>query len=324
MVQNEKAKLSYSFSTNGGKPFLAASITKLLTTVLLLKLEHAGKLRLSDPLEKYLSSSELKGLLVKEGQELAGSKTLASLAANTSGIADYYQLKRLDPESDIPTSTKLDPGWSFADVLEMAKSLPNELDQVSKRASYSFTNFQILSEVIERVTDDSLGNLFEDLIFTPCEMSESYLLTPNNLPRFSDASEIKYGTQIYLGASRMASLRGEGALVSSATDLVAFMAKLSDGVLIDKSSVAMMREPTNKLYPLIRYGLGTMKLQIPGPLLGSLKKAELYGHLGATGSFAFHEPKTSSFFVGTVNQLQNKKLGVQMLIELVAKTLRRL
>lgn len=323
-VQNEAASVDCSFASDKSQPFLAASITKLLTSVLLLKLEETGRLGLSDSLGKYLSESELAGLVVDSNQEIAGSITLLKLATNRSGIADYYRLKTLDPKSDIPELTRQDPGWSFQEVLDLAKSLPNELSKVSKRASYSFTNFQILSEVLERATGSKLSELFAEHIFSPAAMSQSTLLTKLSLGKFSESAPILYGTQSYLGASRIASLRGEGALISTNTDLVSFMRKLEEGSLVSKASVARMRNTTAKLFPLVHYGLGTMKLEIPGPLMGRIRPVVLYGHLGATGSFAFQHPETDSYFSGTVNQIGNRTLGTKLLFEIVSKTLRHL
>jgi CubicO group peptidase (beta-lactamase class C family) len=251
-----------------------------------------------------------------------GEITLRQLVSNRSGIADYYQLKRLQPSSDIARETRADPGWDFQETLTMAKSLPGELKKVEKRTSYSFTNFQILSEVLERVSGKSLAQVFNEEVTDVVGLQTTKLLTKSNLEIFDQASPIRFGLQEYLGAARMASLRGEGALVSTTSDLIAFLRSLNSGNLVSSDSVQRMRHPTFPLYPLIRYGMGIMKVQIPAPIIGSNRTAVLYGHLGATGSFAFWEQTTDTYISGTVNQIGDKTLGTKLLLKLTAKVLK--
>lgn len=323
-VYNPKSELRKVFGENPGRPFLAASITKLFTTVVVLRLHEQGILSIDDPIEKYLTDSELKGLLKLNGAEVAGELTLVQLLANRSGLANYYQLKSLDANSDIARVSEADPGWDFQEVLALTKTLPTETQKVRKRASYSFTNFQILSEVIERSTGKALQEVFESEIFLPGGLKESKLLTKQSLDDFYGASPVLFQKQKYLGVARMASLRGEGALVSTSADLIAFLTHLNEGKLVSNHLVERMREPSSPMLPFIRYGLGLMKVQIPGPLIGSSKTPELYGHLGATGSFAFWEKKTDTYLAGTVNQLGNRSFGSRLLFEVVSKVMNRL
>jgi D-alanyl-D-alanine carboxypeptidase len=289
-----------------------------------MRYSEKGLLSLGDPLGKYLKDSELDGLLIRNGKNEAAEISLKQLVSNRSGIADYYQLKHLDPLSDVAKLTQADPGWDFQDALNMAKSLPNESEKVRKRASYSFTNFQILSEVLERVSGQSLAEVFESEVIDPMALKGTKLLTKGNLALFEQAAPVLYGEQQYLGAARMASLRGEGALISTTDDLIKFLRGVNSGHLISEESLSSMREPNFALFPLIRYGMGLMKIRIPGPLIGSLKSATLYGHLGATGSFAFWEQKTDTYIAGTVNQMGNRTLGTKLLFALTSKVVKHL
>jgi len=100
------------------------------------------------------------------------------------------------------------------------------------------------------------------------------------------------------------------------------MVQLNAGNLISTMDLSRMRNQMSPLFPFVSYGLGVMRIRVPGLLLGGTKSPELYGHLGATGSFAFWEKKTNSYFAGTVNQLGDPGLGSKFLLELVAKTLK--
>lgn len=321
-VYNSLSEERYFLGANPGKPFLAASVTKLFTAVIVLRLHEQGILSIDDSLDKYLSNSELRGLLRFKGAELAGEVTLLQLLSNRSGIANYYQLKALDPKADITRVSEADPGWDFQEVLALTKKLPPELQKVKKRASYSFTNFQILSEVIERSTHKTLQEVLQSEVFSPAGLKESKLLTKESLDVFYGASPVLFQQQKYLGGARMASLRGEGSLVSTSADLIAFHIQLNEGKLVSSNWVERMREPSTPMLPFIRYGLGLMRIQIPGPLIGCTKTPELYGHLGATGSFAFWEKRTDTYLAGTVNQLGNRTLGSRLLLEAVSKVMK--
>lgn len=323
-VYMAKTDTFHSFGVTPDRPFLAASITKLLTAVVVLRLHEQGFFSIDDSLDKYLSDSELSGLLKPGVEDLAGSITLAELLANRSGLANYYQLKTLNPKSDIAKVSQSDPGWDFQEVLALTKRLPSEPHKVRKRASYSFTNFQILSEVIERVTGKNLKAVCESEIFLPGGLKGSKLLNKDELEEFHLASPVLFNNQKYLGAARMASLRGEGALISTSTDLISFLRKLNEGDLVSRDLVERMRSETRPMFPFVRYGLGQMKIEIPGLLIGSTRTPELYGHLGATGSFAFWEKRTDTYLAGTVNQLGNRRLGSKFLFEIVSKVLKSL
>jgi D-alanyl-D-alanine carboxypeptidase len=323
-VYSAKSGSNYLLGANPDSSFLAASVTKLFTAVVVLRLHDQGILSINDSLDKYLTDSELKDLLKSNGADVAGELTLVQLLANRSGLANYYRLKSLNARSDIARVSEADPGWDFQEVLALTKTLSPETKKVSRRASYSFTNFQILSEVIERATGKQLQEVFENEVYSPAGLKESKLLTKKNIDDFYSASPILFGKQKYLGSSRMASLRGEGALVSTSADLVSFLTQLNQGKLISGQWVERMRKPSSPMFPFIRYGLGLMKVQIPGPLIGTMRTPELYGHLGATGSFAFWEKRTDSYVAGTVNQLGNRTLGSKMFFEIVAKIMKRL
>lgn len=322
-VYNARSGASYFLGEHPERPFLAASITKVLTAVVVLRLHEQGLLSIDDSLSKYLTDSELHGLLRVEGTDVAGSVTLVQLLANRSGIANYYPLKSLDPKADIASVSQVDPGWDFQEVLALSKTLPPETRKIRRRASYSFTNFQILSEVIERSTGKKLQDVFESEIFLPAGLKASKLLTKQSLGDFYAASPVLFGEQKYLGSARMASLRGEGALLSTSADLITFLQQLNQGKLVSKQWVERMREPSSPMLPFIRYGLGLMKIQIPGLMIGATRTPELYGHLGATGSFSFWEKRTDTYLAGTVNQLGDRSLGTKLLFDVLAKVTKR-
>lgn len=300
--------------------FFTASVTKMFTAVALQQLEQSKILALDQKLSEYLTESELSGLLGTDKEKTAGDLPLSALLANRSGIGDYYIKKRLDPKKDIESTTRDDPGWSFREAMELAKQVPAKTKRVRTQAHYSFTNFQILSEVIERASSEKLSEVFEKNIISPLGLQDTFLYDFDCLIRRNEVAQMKFGTKNYLGFNRMASLRGEGALVSTAPDLIVFLRYLESN-LGGTSIREQLTMGTAPLYPFISYGLGIMRVKIPGPLIGSRRAPVLFGHFGASGSFAFFEQSTNSYIAGTVNQIGDPKVGSKLLFGLISKAM---
>ena len=63
--------------------------------------------------------------------------TVRDVLAHTSGIPNYYATKALDSTSDIAAVTSADPGWSYADTLEIARGMTAAFAPHSGRAEPS-------------------------------------------------------------------------------------------------------------------------------------------------------------------------------------------
>jgi D-alanyl-D-alanine carboxypeptidase len=68
-----------------------ASVTKLYTTVVVLRLVEQGQLRLEDRLTDLLPAEVTSGLHVQDGVDRTGEITVEHLLGHTSGLPDYYE-----------------------------------------------------------------------------------------------------------------------------------------------------------------------------------------------------------------------------------------
>ncbi|MFN0249625.1 MAG: serine hydrolase domain-containing protein [Kofleriaceae bacterium] len=68
-----------------------ASVTKLFTAVVTMKLDEAGKLRLDDRMAEVLPREVTASLHVMNGIDRTGEITVEHLLSHTSGLADYYE-----------------------------------------------------------------------------------------------------------------------------------------------------------------------------------------------------------------------------------------
>ena len=148
-----------------GKPldthsiFNLASVSKQFTAFALLLLEQQGKLKLDDPVAKYLP-------------ELAASSqgvTLRHLVHHTGGLRDYIELLTMKGRGDADGATIHEA------VLALARQTkPNEAPGVEYE--YSNTGYFLLGVVIARVSGQSLAEFSEQQIFKPLGMNNTSIV----------------------------------------------------------------------------------------------------------------------------------------------------
>jgi len=139
--------------------FNLASVSKQFTAFALLLLEQQGKLKLDDPVVKYLPelSASAKGV------------TLRHLMHHTGGLRDYIELLYMKERGDADGSTINEA------VLALARQTkPNEAPGVE--FDYSNTGFFLLGVVIARVSGQSLAEFSRQQIFEPLGMKNTSIV----------------------------------------------------------------------------------------------------------------------------------------------------
>ena len=139
--------------------FNLASVSKQFTAFALLLLEQQGKLKLDDPVAKYLP-------------ELAASSqgvTLRHLVHHTGGLRDYIELLTMKGRGDADGATIHEAVLALARQTE-----PNEAPGVEYE--YSNTGYFLLGVVIARVSGQSLAEFSEQQIFRPLGMNNTRIV----------------------------------------------------------------------------------------------------------------------------------------------------
>jgi D-alanyl-D-alanine carboxypeptidase len=175
----------------------------------------------------------------------------------------------------------------------------------------------ILSNILERSSGKKLAELLKEKILDPLTLKHTSLLTKENLSEFEEISSVYFGRELYLGSRRIASLKLDGAMISTTSDVLTFIKALVSG----KIGPAIFEQMSQNLKPLylgISYGLGLMRFELPGRGFG--RRQVLYGHLGASGHFLLMDPIRDLFVSGTTNQL-GKPLLTYRTIRKIAKIL---
>jgi PKD repeat protein len=153
-------------TVNNHTAFDIASITKTFTSMAILKLMETGKLKLEDPVSKYLQGFPKSNITIK------------MLLTHTSGIEDY--LKFMD-ESTYDKNKIM----NNADLYKFILSNPNKVfvKDAGSAFDYSNTNFALLALVIENISSTSYNKYMETTFFKPLKMDDTYILTSDNLQK---------------------------------------------------------------------------------------------------------------------------------------------
>ncbi len=262
-------------SSEDGTPITAAdafeigSNTKSFTTVVALQLQEEGVWSLDDPLQMYLPEQAAK---LPYGDQV----TLRQLAQNQSGIPDYADAII----GDAIVNNNLEKGYTPEELIDyVAENLEPSFGP-GQGWEYSTTNFILLGMAIEAVTGQSLAELYEERIFAPLEMTNSYLL--EGVPEEGQIVQGYYtlddGEVMNVTAWNGSQGWAGGGNISTVEDMAKYAAGIASG--------ALFQDPTS-LEQLLAFGDGAVGL-FAGYGLGVGRWSEdpiVWGHEGQTPGF---------------------------------------
>ncbi|HEX3682719.1 MAG TPA: exo-beta-N-acetylmuramidase NamZ domain-containing protein [Bryobacteraceae bacterium] len=276
--------------------FDVASLTKVVaTTPSVMKLFEQGKLRLDDPVTKYLP----------EFQDGKSDITVRLLMTHFSGL---------------PPDLDLVPRWSgYQTGIEKALTV-KPIAPPGARFIYSDINFLLMGEMVRRLSGETLPQFAHEQIFAPLGMNESRFQPAAALRGRIAATEIDPDTgQPFRGvvhdptARYMGGVAGNAGLFTTADDLAIYAEMLlgmgqRGGVRIfDPLTVKKFTDPASPADQPILRGLGW---DIDSPLSsnrGELYPIGSYGHTGFTGTSMWLDPNTNSFVILLTNVVHPKR-----------------
>ncbi|KAJ5524823.1 beta-lactamase family protein [Penicillium frequentans] len=176
---------------NGSSAYRIASNTKLFTALGILKQEAAGKLGLDDEVTKYIPG------LLNDTRITWKSITIRSLLAHLSGLPNNYGDEDLLLMLSNPSVIGLPPldtderdnlpkcgaysGWTVActnaDLDENLYNV-NSVFPSQKETSYSNIGFDLLGQVLAKVTNMKYEDYIKEAIFRPLGMHETSFTVP--------------------------------------------------------------------------------------------------------------------------------------------------
>ena len=205
--------------------FRIGSTTKQFTSACVLKLVEEGKLRLDDPVSKYLPDYAGPGRSV----------TIAQLLTHTSGIKSATEMPAWYPH--------MREDWTVEQIIDVFENEPLEFAP-GTRWHYTNSGYILQGAILEKVTGRRYPDLVADWIFRPLGMRDT---------RYDDAAPILPGRVEGYRQARdgvinapylsMTQPFSAGALVSTVDDLARWQSALDRNEILSADSRRRMWSP---------------------------------------------------------------------------------
>ena len=292
--------------------FRIASMTKPITAIAVLQLQEAGKLSVTDPVEKHLP--EFRNQMLAQRDDKDGPITLVKpsrlitirdLLTHTSGLpggypagySNMYNLRQL----------------TLKEAVLLQSQRPLDFEPGSKW-SYCNTGIDTLGRIVEVVSGQSYSDYLAEHIFRPLEMYDTTpFVRSDQRPRVAGLYDLKDSR--LQPADRPIIGIDEGArhpipaggLVSTGGDLAKLYQCLLNGgelngkrILKTETLAEMTRLQTGDLTtgftPGMGFGYGFAVVREPQGVTAMLSPGT-FGHGGAFGTQAWLDPKQDLFVI---------------------------
>ena len=215
-----------------------ASVSKTLTSTLILLLAQEGKIDIKKKVAEYLPGFPYTDVSVE------------NLLTHRSGLPNYINFteKYVKPDS---------AGFTNKDIFDvMKKHVPAIYAKPDKVFDYSNTNYFLLSMIAEKVSGKDFEKLMREKIFVPLKMKNTYF--------FSETSKIPDSIRTAGHDEKMRKLlpeqfdkvKGDKGIFSTTNDLFLFMEAYYNHKLLNKDLLLAATTPKSREKKKSNYGYG--------------------------------------------------------------------
>ena len=273
--------------------FDLASLTKVVaTTPSVMQLVEKGKIRLNDPVVKYIPEF---------GQNGKGDITIRDLLTHYSGL---------------PPDLDLTQPWSGQDTGYSMAFAVTPVSPPETQFLYSDINFIVLGALVERVSGVPLDVYAAQNIFQPLSMEHTrYRPLPEWFAQIAPTEYDEHG-QMLQGivhdptARRMGGVAGHAGVFSTADDLAKYAQALLDGnSILTPAAIEKMTTPEQPPNLSAVRGFGW---DIDSPFSsnrGELLPVGSFGHTGFTGTSLWIDPTTRTYIILLTNAVHPRRQG---------------
>jgi len=279
--------LPHELPLEGNTLFDVASLTKLFTSLIALKLIQDNRLNLSDTLSKFFDAPSDKSAI-----------TIQHLMTHTSGIAAHEHVYNLVEK----------PSDTAAFILNMEL-----LNTPGKAVVYSCLGYILLGKICEMLGGNTIDNLAKQWLFKPMEL-DSAAYNPSNKHTFA-ATEFDATTDKWLcgvvhdeNARFLDGISGNAGIFANIEDMARFAMMLTNkGVIEGKVIIekGLFEEAIKNLTPHCPEGRGLGFEVKSGVLIscGNNFSVGSYGHTGFTGTSLWVDIETGLYVVLLTNRV---------------------
>ena len=281
--------------------FQVQSMTKPITAVGILVLAEEGRLRLNDPVEKYLPEFRNQMLARATGigsqtemAKLARSITIRDLLTHSSGMPHGHHVYTTAPDAE-----------TLEEVVASNAQQPLE-SEPGTRFRYSSLGFETLGRIIEVASGKPYEEFLQQQILVPLGMRASFFIAaPKQCGRIATIYDFRHGVLTPLPGDPCRPFtypNPAGGMFSTTEDMFAFYqmtlqgGSYEGGRILSRASVDAMTAP-HVTVPLggsiSAFGLGWWVVQEPVGTIGlPLQSKGSFGHGGYWGTLGWVDPET--------------------------------
>ena len=286
--------------------FRVGGVAKMFTSVVILRLVDQGFFTLDTPLDDILNDADMPAdFSLEQLHQIDGLRRgddVTSLSLVQRIITDVL--------GDIPSGISQQQ-WSAETLLEYffeSGMSANARFAPGAEFHYANTNYLLLGLVIQKISQRSLAESYQEVIYGQAQMALAYLewYEDGQVDPVNHFWEILNGDQtvnldVIDAEINTSSEWGGGGVVTNAVELNSFIRELFDGAFFQQAStLEAMRssDPTSK--PGLLYGLGLEHhvYRLSG------KTIDVFGHSGLWGTGVYYIPATGTSIVYTMNQVE--------------------
>ena len=281
-----------------GTMYDLASLTKAVaTTTAVMLLVEDGRMRLDDPVTRY----------VPEFAGGDGRVTIRQLLSHTAGA----RAGAVDMNQDASPQA----------VRRYLVTRPLALEP-GKDVLYSDIGFVVLYTAAERAAREPLPDFLRRRVWQPLGMASTRFAAPRGCPRCAPTLLLQDG-EPYRGGSydevgrALDGLGGNAGLFTTAADLARFAAMIANGGVLD--GVRILRPETIDAFLSPHPGAGSFALgwvtycaegKVPDHV--ACKDVYAVGHTGSTGTALWIDPQTRTWMVLLTNRVYQPRRKVEM------------
>jgi D-alanyl-D-alanine carboxypeptidase len=247
--------------------FRIGSVTKTFIATLVLQQVDEGSVDLDTPVAEYLPD-------LSETYPDIGKVTVRQLLAMQSGLPDFEAVVTGSAALDDTFTTKT---WTAEELIDTAMQSGEVKPAGQTPAEYSNTNYIVLGELLEAVTEEELPDLVTSGLLDPFGLSRTdyppaddttlaapflrgYVTASGVEPLTTAGGTLEPNTDV---TDWTASWGGAAGIMSSTLEDLATWAGADFGSALLSESLQQERtefEPVDKQAPLLDYGLGLMQI----------------------------------------------------------------